>query len=161
MLGQARQYIRQSNTGEASFADELGSRFSFFGRNRKKTKIKMWKVVPVCLRDPRDSTVPKRGSLGQLCRMGLGSKWFTAEDRLEIPDYLSAEELHFLIVCLKPYEFCKAAGPGNSVSVIFTLKISDERKKPRRGKTFHPFFSVNQLREQVGRKGKVYIRLWS
>ncbi len=66
----------------------------------KKTKIKLWKVVPVCLRDPRDSV--KRGTLGQLCEMGLGSKWFTSEDRLEIADYLSAEELHFLIVCLYP-----------------------------------------------------------
>ncbi len=87
--------------------------------------------------------------------MGLGSKWFTAEDRLEIADYLSAEELHFLIVCLypqlkgKPYEFCKAA----PVTVSFSPLKSVMRA--RRGKTFHPFFSVNQLREQVG---KVYIR---
>ena len=167
-LGQARCYVRQSSasgSSHPSFADELGSRFSSssaFGSKRKKTKVQVWKVIPVSLQNPRESSVPKRGVLGRLCRMGLGSKWFTADETLEIEAYLSADEVHFLIVCLYPqlkripYEFCKAAGPGNSV--VVALNISDDRRKPRRGRTFHPFFSANQLKQMVGRKGKLYLR---
>ena len=74
----------------------------------------------------------------------------------------TAEEFHFALQCLFPlirgipYEFCKAMGPGNVVLVPLTM--SDERMKPRRNQPFRPFFSVRELKEAIGRKGKLYIR---
>lgn len=55
-----------------------------------------------------------REFLDSLCEIGLGSKWFTNNDKLVVDVYLSAEEFHFLLVCLFPpihdvsYEICKA-----------------------------------------------------
>lgn len=170
-LTDARTYIRNSGEASDSIALELGSKFGGGrssgakpSRKKRKTKvhIQTWKVVPVCLQKPDENTVPKMGSLSKLCRIGLGSKWFTVDDRLEIELHLSAEELHLLILCLYPqlkgipYEFCKAAGPGNTV--IVPILIPEERKRPRQGKPFHPYFSSSVLREKVGRKGKLYIR---
>ena len=55
-----------------------------------------------------------------------------------------------------PYEFWKATGPGNCV--VVPVSISDSRKKPRRGRPFHSFFSADLLKEMIGRRGKLYIR---
>ena len=82
--------------------------------------------------------------------------------KLTIPMCLTADEVHFLIVCLYPqlqsipYELCKATGPGHCVLV--PLAVEDETKKPRRGSPFTPYFSCVKLKELIGRKGKLYIR---
>ena len=65
-----------------------------------------------------------------LCKLGLGSKWFTNDDRLVVNLDTSAEEFHFLLTCLfppirgVPYEICKVTGPGNCV--VVPLAINDD-----------------------------------
>ena len=96
-----------------------------------------------------DSVCANQGSF-RLCKIGLGSKWFTNDYKLVVDVYLSAEEFHFLLVCLfppiryVPYEICKATGPGNSV--VVPLAIDDENLRPQQGKSFQPFFSIVQLK---------------
>ena len=55
-----------------------------------------------------------------------------------------------------PYEICKGTGPGNSV--LISLPIDDESLRPRKGLPFQPVFSVSQLKDLIGLKGKLYIR---
>lgn len=55
-----------------------------------------------------------------------------------------------------PYEFCRAAGPGNKV--IVPLPISDGAYLPAVESPFKPYLSVSQLKGAVGRKGRLYIR---
>ena len=153
-----------------SVADEVQSRFphlgtsSLFAQNRsKRVKLQQWKVIPVCLDGPHIDRVPTKGVLNDLCRRSLGSKWLTAEDRLEVNADATAEEFHFTLQCLFPplrsipYEFCKATGAGNVVLV--PLLISNEGLRPKRNQPFHPFCSVRELKEGIGRMGKLYIRL--
>ena len=116
----------------------------------------------MCLQNACEMNVPKKGVLDRLCHIGLGSKYFTSNEKLGLELYLSPEELYFVILCLYPqlkgipYEFCKAAGPGNSVLVPLT--ISDECRRPSRGQPFRPYFSSDELTQMVERKGKLYIR---
>ena len=175
-LKRARRYIRRAHTDRprrsnaSGLADELSSRFPFYSRSgpstsrggRKKRKIQQWKFVPVCLQSPLTDRVPTKGVLDSLCKIGLGSKWFSNDDKLAVNVDTSAEEFHFLLTCLfppirrVPYEICKATGPGNCL--VIPLPITDESMRPQRGKPFHPAFSVDQLKERIGRKGKLYIR---
>ncbi len=77
-----------------------------------------WKVVPCCLQSPDSTTVPTKGLMDQLVKIGLGIRWFSSDDKLDIDLYLTEGELHFLFICLFPvipYEICKATGPGNTV----------------------------------------------
>lgn len=136
-------------------ADELSSHFPFYSRlgpstsrgGCKKRKIEQWKFVPVCLQSPLTDRVPTKGVLGSLCKIGLGSKWFSNDDKLAVNVDTSAEEFHFLLTCLfppiqrVPYEICKAIGPGNCV--VIPLPITDESMRPQRGKPFDP---VDQLK---------------
>ena len=100
----------------------------------KRVKLQEWKVVPVCLEGPHTDRAPTKGVLDSLCRRGLGSKWFTSEDKFAVSVDATAEEFHFAIQCLFPliksipYEFCKATGPGNVILV--PLPIHDETMKP-------------------------------
>ncbi len=61
-------------------------------------------------------TIPTKGTMEQLCKIGLGTRWFTSQDELAIETYLSAEEVHFLFLCLYPplknilYELWKKTG---------------------------------------------------
>ena len=43
-----------------------------------------------------------KGVLDSLCKIGLGLKWFTAEDKLVIDVNILAEEFHFILVYLFP-----------------------------------------------------------
>jgi hypothetical protein len=94
--------------------------------------------------------------------VGLGVLWFTKEDPLELPTYLTPAELHYLVISLYPlirnipYEFCKAAGPGNTV--IVSLPVEDSRKKPVASGPYIPYFAPDRLKGFIGRKGKLYIR---
>lgn len=116
----------------------------------------------MCLDAPHIVRAPTKGVLDGLCRRGLGSKWFTTDDRFTVNVDTTAEEFDFAVQCLFPpirsipYEFCKTTGPGNVVLV--PLPISDDNMKPKRDKSFKPFFSVSELKEMIGRKGKLYIR---
>lgn len=167
-ISRAHHYLNQARLrgSASSVMDEVNLRFpqsqvTSFKRSKRK-KMKCWKVVPVCLQNHSLSRVPTKGKLANLCKIGLGSKWFCTEDKLAIELYLTKEELHFLIVCLYhqlhdvPYELCKATGPGNCV--IVPLNIDDPSKKPRRGRPFVPHFSCEKVKELIGRKGKLYIR---
>lgn len=156
-----------------ALAQELGQRFASSSsrntplpvapsRRTKKKKLLPWKVVTCCLEGPESNKVPTRGTLDRLCKRGLGILWFTKEGPLELPTYLTADELHFLVVCLYPllqripYEFCKAAGPGNNV--IVPLNIEDQRMKPSASRPLAPYFTPDMLKACIGRKGKLYIR---
>lgn len=142
---------------------ELTDRFPFLQKAKKKrNRATGWKTVPCCLGGPSTSNVPCRTELDSLCREGVGTLWFTKdEDPLEL-ELLQPAELHFLIVCLYPmlksvpYEFCRAAGLGNKV--IVPLKINDDMYLPAAELPFRPYFSVNQLKSAVGRRGRLYIR---
>ena len=89
----------------------------------------MWKVVQRVLSGPNIHSLPKRGPLDRLCKCGLGTLWFTKDDPLSIGTYLTPDELHYLFLCLYPilagipYEFCKAAGPGNTVIVALDIEL--------------------------------------
>ena len=168
-IRRARLSLQRQGSSSSDLASELGRRFPFASpsqgepsRTTKKKRISAWKVVPCTLSGPNIHTVPKRGNLDRLCKRGLGTLWFTKEDPLSIPTYLTPEELHFLILCLYPtlsripYEFCKAAGPGNSV--ILSLDIDDSRMKSHKDREFLPFFAPDRLKDAIGRKGRVYIR---
>lgn len=63
-----------------------------------------------------------------------------------------------LYYCLKkvPYEICRAGGPGHQV--IVPLHINNPSKTPSHNQPFEPFFSVEKLKELIGRKGRLYIR---
>lgn len=164
----ARQTV--SSSQHTSFASELGNRFPFASstpiqnrrRAAKRRKASPWKVVPCCLSSPSTARVPIKGILNQLCKHGLGTKWFCKEDQLEMPLYLTAEEVHYLICILYPplkrisYEFCKASGPGNNV--IVPLIVANERFKPGSAFPFLPYFDAENLKSQIGRKGRLYIR---
>lgn len=163
---------RRSNSQSSSFASELAERFPSCRSRRgsssraqpktKKRRIQQWKFIPVCLQSPQTVCVLTKGVLDSLCKIGLGSKWFTTDDKLVVDIDVSAEEFHFMLICLfpplrdLPYEMCKATGPGNSV--VVPLVIDDEGMRPQPGHPFLPFFSVSQLKESIGRKGKLYIR---
>ena len=135
-LRQARLSLRNRNARQ-SFSEELGQRFPYSASTstsavskeliplhaRKKRKMNPWKVVPCSVEGPAVSRVPTRGSLDRLCKVGLG-----------LPTYLIPAKLHYLIITLYPlirnipYEFCKAAGPGNTI--IVSLPVEDNRRKP-------------------------------
>lgn len=155
--------MRGSDHEPSSIMEEVSSRFPQTAMSHKRSKRKKcWNVIPVCLRTHRESRVPTKGKLANLCLLGLGSKWFCNEDKLAIELQFTAQEVHFLIVCLYPqlrdvpYELCKAAGPGNCV--IVPLIINDPSKKARLGQPFIPPFSCVKVKELIGRKGKLYIR---
>lgn len=147
----------ESQSGRPSGSPNLPSR-----RASKRKKLLPWKVLPCCVDGPAVVRVPTRSSLDRLCKLGLGVLWFTREDMLSIQTYLTPEELHFLIICLYPlirdvpYEFCKAAGPGNNV--IIDLPVEDLRMKPAANRKFVPFCTPDLLKRFIGRKGKLYIR---
>ena len=150
------------DSSPSSVADELGARFPFArsqrpstsqdssSRSTKRKRGGVWKVVPCAVAGPDVKSVPRKGLLDQLCKRGLGTLWFTKEDSLTIPTYLTPDELHFILMCLYPvlsgipYEFCKATGGGNQVLV--PLDIIDERKKPRRDREFFPYFSPDRVK---------------
>lgn len=147
----ARHYIKGARTSRESreFAGELAERLlpcrpgpsrSPNIRRKKPRKVQQFKFIPVCVRSPLTVTVPTKGVLDHLCKLGLGSKWFCNEDKLPVPVDASAEGMHFVLLCLFPplmdipYEICKASGPGNSV--IVPLPIDNEALHPRKGAPF-------------------------
>ncbi len=159
-----------SVVGNSSRPRELSDRFPFLGRSNSARAPKQrkapgcWKIVPCCLAGPSTHQVPSKIELDYLCRDGLGTLWFTRdEDPLEL-DFVNAEELHFLILCLYPmmagipYQFCRAAGLGNKV--IVPLHVNDTSYSPEMEsvRPFKPYFTVKMLKEAVGRKGRLYIR---
>lgn len=173
-LHKARKSLSSGNY-QRQMRSELGSRFPFASGSsgsspalpshratKRRKKLLPWKVLPCCVEGPGCVRVPTRGSLDKLCKVGLGVLWFTRDDMLSIATYLTAEELHFLLLCLYPplknipYEFCKAAGPGNNV--IISLPIEDRRLKPSVGRPFVPFCTPDRLKSFIGRKGKLYVR---
>ena len=176
-LRSALQKARRSLSSAGSrrqMASELYQRFPFANysvsggaslpsrRASKRKKLMPWKVLPCCVDGPGCTKVPTRGSLDKLCKAGLGVLWFTREEMLSIPTYLTAEELHFLMICLypllrnEPYEFCKAVGPGNNI--IIPLPIEDRYSRPSASCRFVPFRTPDQLKRLIGHKGKLYIR---
>lgn len=119
-INQPRRYIKRARTLRESreFAGKLAERFSPCCpgpsqspnvRRKKPRKVQQFNFIPVCVRSPLTVTVPTKGVLDHLCKLGLGSKWFCNEQYLDA----SAEELHFLLLCLFlplmdiPYEICK------------------------------------------------------
>lgn len=172
-LMQARRSLSGStNSQQQNVSMELASRFPFASpgaasspnlpsrRASKRKRLLPWKVLPCCLEGPATTRVPTRSSLDRLCKLGLGVLWFTREDMLSIPTYLTPDELHFLVICLYPliksipYEFCKAAGPGNNVIVPLPVPKNAES----RNSNFVPFGTPDILKSFIGRKGKLYIR---
>ncbi len=153
----ANQSIQSSSSG-ATRGSMLPSR-----RANKRKKLLPWKVMPCCVDGPACSRAPTRGSLDKLCKRGLGVLWFTRDDMLNVPTYLTAEELHFLIIFLypllrnEPYEFCKAAGPGNNV--IVPLPIEDRRLKPTADHRFVPFCTPDQLKRLLVERGNFILDL--
>ena len=154
-INRARRYIKRarvSNEGHlGGFAGELAESFpchsragpsrpANVSRPSKKRRIQKWKFIPVCLQSPLTATVPTKGVLDSLCKLGLGSKWFSGEDKLALGVEVSSEEFHFVMVCLfplirdVPYEVCKATGPGNTV--LIPLVIEDESLRPHKGLPF-------------------------
>ena len=135
-IERARTVVRrQRSRNKSTVAQKVRSRFPFYSSpgpswKTKRVKLQEWKVVPVCLDGPHTDRAPTKGVLDSLIRRGLGSKWFTCDDKLAVNADATADEFHFLIQCLFllikiiPYEFCKATGPGNVVLV--TLPIMDE-----------------------------------
>ncbi len=173
IIREARRTV--SSTQESSFMSELGSRFPFASPNQtssigarrgmsKRRKVNPWKVIPCCLASPSCNRVPTRGPLSLLCKKGLGTLWFCNEDRLEVPTYYTAEEVHYVLVTLFPllrdfpYEFCKATGPGNNVLVPLSRPNSSELEAATSVLTHTPVFAADQLKGQIGRKGRLYIR---
>ena len=122
----------------------------------------MWKVIPCSLPGPNTVKVPTKGALNDLCKVGLGTLWFSAIDKLEVHTAMTPEEFHFLLLCLYPmlkdvpYELCKAAGPGHNV--VIPLSIDDESFHPDSTRPFSPYFSPDEAKKQIGRKGRLYIR---
>ena len=124
-----------SVVSQSSRPRELSDRFPFLGRSdstKKKAPKKApssWKVVPCCLAGPSSCQVPNKIELDDLCRDGLGTLWFTRDENPLELDFVNAEELHFLILCLYPimagipYQLCRAAGLGNKV--IVPLHVND------------------------------------
>ncbi len=121
-------------------------------------------MVPCCLASSSCNRVPTRGPLANLCKKGLGILWFCNEDRLQIPTYYTPEEVHYVVVTLYPllrnicYEFCKATGPGNNVLVPLSRPNSSRLEAGPSALIHTPVFSADQLKGQVGRKGRLYIR---
>lgn len=163
-IRRARLSLRRG--GSQGLASELGSRFPFARSQQMgattKRKRAVWKVVPCALSGPGIMSVPKKGILDRLCKHRMGTLWFTKEDPLQIPTYLTPDELHFMFLCLYPmlsgipYEFCKATGPGNNV--IVPLDIPDTGSRPRRDREFVPFFSPDRVKAAIDRKGRIYVR---
>ena len=163
-IRRARLTLRRG--GPEGLANELGLRFPFARSQQTGTTAKrkraVWKVVPCALSSPSIMSVPKKGTLDRLCKHRMGTLWFTKEDPLHIPTYLTPDELHYLFLCLYPmlsgipYEFCKATGPGNNV--VVPLDIPDTSSRPRRDREFVPFFSPDRVKAAIGRKGRVYVR---
>ena len=100
--------------------------------------------------------------MDQLCRKGLGTLWFDKDDQLQLPHYYNSDELHFVITSLYPtlvgnkYELCRAGGPAHHL--ILPLPIDDAERVPSRELPFRPYFTVDLLKERIGRKGRLYIR---
>ena len=148
-INRARRYIKRARArGEgrlSGVAGELAETFPCHSRSparapsrgSKKRKIQRWRYIPVCLQSPFMSIVPTKGTLDTLCKVGLGSKWLCAEDRLSLGVEVSSEEFYFVVLCLFPplrnipYEICKATGPGNSV--LIPLPIDNEGLQPKKG----------------------------
>lgn len=168
-INRARKSLARTRSTN-TFSEELGGRFAFaspVSRSSRKSGSKRrnlppWRVIPCVLPSPDTNKVPVKGTLDALCKAGLGTLWFCKDDQLELPTYLSPDELHFLLLCLypklfgTPYEFCKAAGPGNNI--IVPLVVEDARMKPSKNREFQPYFTPDRLKEAIGRKGRVYVR---
>lgn len=123
---------------------------------RRRLRGQAWKVVPCCLPGLSTVKVPTKGPLNDLCKMGLGTLWFSASDKLQIETCMTPEEFHFLLLCLYPmlsevlYELCKAAGPGHTV--IVPLTIEDQSFRPSGSQPFSSYFSPNEVRGRLAAK---------
>lgn len=128
----------------------------------KRARICPWKTVPCCLPSHSVTRVLNRDQLDSLCREGLGTLWFTREVDPLVLELLNARELHFLLTTLYPslknipYQFCRAGGPGHQV--IVPLSINESDMEPSLDYPFTPYFTVEQLKGLVGRKGCLYLR---
>ena len=77
-------------------------------------------------------------------------------------DLLNARELHYQLITLYPslnnvhYQLCRAGGPSHQV--ILPLSISDSAMEPSLDRPFTPYFTVEQLKALIGRKGRLYLR---
>ena len=93
----------------------------------------------------------------------MGTLWFDKDvDQLHLPLYYDADEVHFVLTCLYPplvdvpYELCRAGGPSHHM--IVPLAIDDDEMIPSLDRPFRPYFSVDLLKERIGRKGRLYVR---
>lgn len=129
----------------------------------KRKKSIAWKVVPCALSSPRTNRIPTIRPLNLLRQVSLDTLWFCSEDRLEIGMYYTPKEVNFIVVTLYPmlknmwYENFKATGPGNSILDPLTPPPSTS-SRARRFSPHAPLFSADQLKNQIGRKGRLYIR---
>ena len=137
------------------------ARYASSGRARAGTR--RWKTIPCLLSNPGMTRVPSRDQMDRLCRKGLGTLWFDKDvDQLEFPQHYGADEVHFMLICLYPplanikYEFCHAGGPSHHM--IVPLAIDNDRMIPSLERPFQPYFSVDILKDRIGRKGRLYIR---
>lgn len=167
--------VNSRRFASASVGRELSSNFPFLSqpassaryalssRLRSRVGAKQWKTIPCLLNTPSMTRVPTREQMDQLCRKGLGTLWFDKDvDQLPLPQYYGADEVHFVLTCLYPplvnikYELCRAGGPSHHT--IVPLAVDDEGMIPSLERPFRPYFSVNLLKERIGRKGRLYIR---
>ena len=131
-------------------------------RNSRSAATRRWKATPCLLNSPNLTRVPTRDQMDQLCRKGLGTLWFDKDDQLQLPHYYNSEELHFVLLCLYPqlvgkkYELCRVGGPSHHL--ILPLPIDNPEMIPSRESPFRPYFTVDLLKERIGRKGRLYIR---
>lgn len=166
--------VNNRRFASASVGRELSSIFPFLsqpassaryasGRSRARANPRKWKTTPCLLNSPSMTRVPTREQMDHLCRKGLGTLWFDKDvDQLHLPLHYDADELHFVLTCIYPslvdvkYELCRAGGPSHHM--IVPLAIDDDEMIPSLDRPFRPYFSVDLLKERIGRKGRLYVR---
>lgn len=143
-------------------ASQSGIRFTASSKSRRAATVRKWKITPCLLNSPNSTRVPTRDQMDRLCRQGLGTLWFDKDDQLLLSHHYNAEELHFFLTCLYPpladksYQLCRAGGPSHHM--IVPLAIEEEEMVPSLERQFRPYFTVDMLKDKIGRKGRLYIR---
>lgn len=54
------------------------------------------------------------------------------------------------------YGLCRAGGPSHYMTV--PLAVDNDEMIPSLDRPFQPYFSVDLLKERIGRKGRLYVR---
>ena len=167
-ISMARATLSQS--GQSSVSTELRRWFnnrasSSTGSRRRQVKGCTWKVIPCALPGPSMVKVPTKGSLNELCKQGLGTLWFTVNDKLDVRTVMSPDMGVWSVYapCLKMSQMSHMSCARLQDLDIpwLCLWISRMRLWPESSRPFSPYFSPDEAKKEIASKKCLLPLQWS